>query len=280
MSGLASAESFEVWVPGKWVLAGEHAVLRGVPAVALPHPELGLTLRFRAGGAALEVEPPAAGRTISDLLAIAERAPPSGTLTIESTIPAGAGLGSSAALCVAISRWLGVAPESEVAFATRLEDRFHGQSSGMDVAAISRGQPIRFTRGGQIEPIACARLPRFSFHDSGLRSETREAIRKVESLRAQDPARARQVDGLMHQASTLAEQGLKLYSAGDAEGGLQLIARAMDASYDCFERWRLNPEPARQLRRELIAQGARSVKLTGAGDGGFVVAVWGAAASS
>src|SRR5947209_5983562 len=42
-----SVERFSV--PGKWVLAGEHTVLRGGRAVALPHPSFGLELEFTPG---------------------------------------------------------------------------------------------------------------------------------------------------------------------------------------------------------------------------------------
>ena len=37
---------FECRVPGKFVLSGEHSVLRGSGAVVLPHPEAALSLKF------------------------------------------------------------------------------------------------------------------------------------------------------------------------------------------------------------------------------------------
>ncbi|MEK6577816.1 MAG: hypothetical protein AABZ55_01200, partial [Bdellovibrionota bacterium] len=59
---------FETRVPGKWVLAGEHAVLRGGTAVTLPHPQFSLKLSFKPGGLGLRVVPVAAESVIRDLL--------------------------------------------------------------------------------------------------------------------------------------------------------------------------------------------------------------------
>src|SRR5687768_1294377 len=106
---------FETKVPGKWVLSGEHAVLRGATAVALPHPEFSLSLKFddRATDG-FRIDQTFLSPELSVLLEgwiheifdqHSEKIP-SGLLTIQSTIPMGAGLGSSAALCVGLARWM------------------------------------------------------------------------------------------------------------------------------------------------------------------------------
>ena len=40
------SSDFSTRIPGKWVLAGEHSVLRGASAIALPHPEFSLAFDF------------------------------------------------------------------------------------------------------------------------------------------------------------------------------------------------------------------------------------------
>jgi mevalonate kinase len=45
-------------------------------------------------------------------------------------------------------------------------------------------------------------------------------------------------------------------------------------SQECFEGWGLLPPEAKALARELKAQGALATKLTGAGSGGMIVALW------
>jgi mevalonate kinase len=280
---------FKTHVPGKWVLTGEHAVLRGATAVALPHPEIGLTLSFdpneKAGGFA--VEPAQAEPVIGDLLTTIADAlksdgksfsSPQGRLRIDSTIPMGAGLGSSAALCVAMTRWVAdplTIPDTRwMEFSTQLEHRFHGTSSGMDVAVISAGEPISFVLGQGVRSIGVKKLPKFTFHDTGLRSRTSECVIKVEKFHADAPALAVHVDQSMGAASQWALEGLREYDAGKTKEGLELLRKAMNQARECFYSWELVPGAAKRLEEELLDQGALAVKLTGAGGGGMVVALW------
>src|SRR5690349_8521724 len=101
---------FEVRVPGKWVLTGEHAVLRGEPAVALPY--LDASLRFEYSAMKKDEAGEPYPSFLHDLIRlVSERcqkahlpfSSPSGQIRVESSIPIGAGLGSSAAICVAMT---------------------------------------------------------------------------------------------------------------------------------------------------------------------------------
>ena len=194
---------FSVRVPAKWVLAGEHAVLRGAEAIALPHPELGLWLRFEPGGSVLRVANAESEAMVREALELAGVAPPNGALTIESTIPRGAGLGSSAAFAVALASWLAPEPDRQ-RFAKAIEDRLHGgTSSGMDVAVVLSGKPIRFRKGEPAVALELARLPRFTLHDTGVRSLTSACIAKVAELHARDAGEAERIDQQMIQAGLL-----------------------------------------------------------------------------
>lgn len=296
-------QAFSTTVPGKWVLAGEHAVLRGATAVALPHPEFKLQLEYDpdcASGVApllspgnfsnvgnLRVDPASAQRVVVDLLgSVQVRWPaqgrsftfPTGCLRISSSIPVSAGLGSSSALCVAMAQWLaaplGLKPDDLLGFATALEHRFHGQSSGMDVAAALSGQPISFVRGQMPRALGVKNLPRFTFHDSGLRSCTSDCVAQVSRLLEEAPLRAEQIDNRMRAASQAAMDGLIRFDQGDKTAGLEKIAQGMRAGQECYRDWQLLPPEVATLQEELLGRGALAVKLTGAGGGGFLVALW------
>lgn len=280
---------FKVRVPGKWVLAGEHSVLRGAAAVALPHPELGLSLSFQPDKnlSGMLVDPLAAAELMGELIVSIATSwkeqgkafeLPEGKLVIESDIPIGAGLGSSAALCVALTQWMAdplQIPKSLWSeFATQLEHRFHGKSSGMDVAVITAGEPISFLVGQAVQTIGIKKLPKFTFHDTGLRSRTSDCVARVEAFHTELPAVAVRVDEAMGEASCLALEGLVEYDSGNTQKGLNLIQSAMRQARECFYCWQLVPGEAKRLEDSLLKQGALAVKLTGAGGGGVVVALW------
>jgi mevalonate kinase len=204
-----------------------------------------------------------------------------GRISLESDIPIGAGLGSSAALCVALTRWVqSWSPASvsdPVEFARGLEDSFHGKSSGMDVAVILAGEAVAFRMEGGARPLRIRKIPRFTFHDTGVRAMTRGCIEKVQSLRAADPSRGDLLDRKMSAASGKALESLQAYDSGDAARALPALAEAIRDAHACFEGWGLVPDQAREIIEDLRARGALASKLTGAGGGGMVVALWGEA---
>jgi mevalonate kinase len=272
--------AFQTEASAKWVLSGEHSVL--------PHPEFRLKFTFTPSSIGrIRVTPESASSVVLDLLqSIGDEwnekglsfNPPEGEVVLETTIPIGAGLGSSAALSVSITRWLAeplsIAPGDHFEFAKNLEHRFHGRSSGMDVAAVISGQPISFmiNRGHQM--LGVKKLPKFTFHDTGERARTSDCVMKVRTLHEDSPTLGMQLDEQMAQSSRLAMEGLILFDAGQTEVGTTRIAEGMRLGQDCFRSWGLIPTPARHLEEDLLAQGAKAVKITGSGGGGFLVALW------
>ena len=146
--------AFNTTVSAKWILSGEHSVLRGKPALAFPHSEFKLSLSYRSDSSsqipdACKVLLERAIKWLHEKNIAHHITSPAGAMTIDSTIPTAAGFGSSAALCVAVARfafWMAQKeePSSEkvIALATHLEDVFHGKSSGLDVSVIAIHQPL------------------------------------------------------------------------------------------------------------------------------------------
>lgn len=273
---------FRTEVRGKWALLGEHAVLRGEPALVFPHPTQSLRFEFspdpRLGR--LEVEPSEAREVILELLHLAlpriQTESLFGRIRLESSIVSGGGFGSSAAISVAIARFslreLDPAGAEVRALATRLEDRFHGKSSGMDVHAAALGEPILFRAGDPPQKLSFSRFPRFTFHDTGLRTQTHSMITQVESWRAQHPEKARDADSRMGSATRKALHALQAYSGGD-RAALLPLSEAILEGRGIFSEWGLIPPEIEGLERSLRAEGALATKLTGAGGGGFLIAL-------
>jgi mevalonate kinase len=275
---------FSIEVPAKWVLTGEHSVLRGKRAIAFPHSGFSLQVVYRkqkrfsiTANPFQSVIRSLIGRAL-EFLGKSDAAFDSGEITLKSAIPIGAGLGSSAALCTAIARLVVWRTDSDPALwiplSTHLEDVFHGKSSGMDVNAIALGHPIEFTMDSGAKPIhGLERLPRFELYDSGLRGQTIDCVEKVKHWRVQNAHLCQRFDEKMDEAGSIAKEGLLRFQT-DPSAGEERIARAMNEAQHCFETWGLlSPELIGQ-KHELLKQGALAVKLTGAGLGGFWVALW------
>jgi mevalonate kinase len=282
-------QEFTIEVPAKWVLSGEHSVLRGKQALAFPYPDFTLKLSYRK-------DPDAKELTISanpfqsqikgliarafEFLNVSTDLLDGGEIDIQSQIPIGAGLGSSAALSVAVARlaiWKANSSDDRwIPLATHLEDVFHGRSSGMDVNVIAYAQPILYslnaeTREQKAEVLKPGNLPTFKLYDSGKRGQTRDCILKVQQWISEQELHTH--DEEMHEATQLATQALAEFT-DDPDPALKKLALAMNQAQHCFETWGLVGPELMTQKQELLKQGALAVKLTGAGLGGFWIALW------
>lgn len=270
---------------GKWILAGEHAVLRGVPALVFPIQSRNLELSYSQGGNPLELR--LIGDHGKDLQLLVwgvlekaceikkiSRTDLKGTLLLESSIPVGAGMGASAALCVALTRWLGflgyVNEDEYYEFARNLENLFHGESSGVDIAVALSGEGLYFIRNGERKSLQTTWKPHWYISYSGKRGVTVDAVNKVKDLLLKNPSLGEKIDIKMGKAVEIAERALKM----DAKEGLPILAEAIDLAGQCFEQWSLNEgAPAKHIEW-LREHGALAVKPTGSGGGGYVLSLW------
>jgi len=281
---LLTFDSFDLVIPAKWVLTGEHAVLRGYSAIAFPHPEYCLELKYESEKSDhFEVFPADAGQLVFGLLdnlfesvGVPADQRPKGRLTLKMQIPLGAGLGSSASLCVGLVKGFlknkNLSIEEVIKLACKMEDHFHGRSSGMDVTVVAVDKPILYKKAlnqFHYEVLDIKNFPGFKFHDSGLRANTRTCVKKVEALFLTNPELAQALDAQMGKATECALQALRDYTHN--ENADELLIEAMQMAQNCFERWELVPRESAEMLSRLKSQGARAIKLTGAGGGGYFV---------
>lgn len=281
----------ETVVYGKWILAGEHAVLRGCPAVVFPVFARSLMLKYEEDpkGLSAEFSGEHGGELRLLFWGVVEkalemtghsRAEASGKFRIASTIPVGAGLGASAALCVGVGRWFawrGWVTEAELPeFCRQLENLFHGESSGVDIAVALSGRGLHYERGTAGAPgvrfaVDPSWQPYWYISYSGKRGVTSECITKVKELWARDRALGEKIDHEMKDAVALAEKALK---ASSAEAGFDDLTEAINKARSCFEHWGLADGECGVHMQSLLKHGAYAVKPTGSGDGGYVLSLW------
>lgn len=270
---------------GKWILTGEHAVLRGCPALVFPIQSRYLELSYAKSSSPLDLR--LVGDHGQDLqllvwgvlekaceLKKVPRSELKGTLLLDSSIPVGAGMGASAALCVALTRWLGFlgyVPENEYyEFSRQLENLFHGESSGVDIAVALSGQGLYFVRDGKREVVDLKWQPLWSISYSGKRGVTLDAVNKVKKYLQDHPEEGRRLDAQMAEATGIALQAL----SEDRVQGQKTLAKAIELAASCFESWSLNEGEPGQHIQWLREAGALAVKPTGSGGGGYVLALW------
>jgi mevalonate kinase len=270
---------------GKLILLGEHAVVYGHPALA----------GALSGGAAVEAVPgrgalrvPAWGlevdaasdgpemarayRALRAALGLAATSPVD--LVVEFAVPTGAGLGSSAAMAVAVARALDRAhglraSEDQIAAAALASETvIHGRPSGLDHTVAQRGGFGVFRRASGLEVVRAAQPVKLVVGHTGRARDTKGRVARVGELYAErgEEVRARfsAIEALVELGRAAVERGghaLRELGAAMRENQRHLVALEVSC-----------PEIDRMCALADDA-GALGAKLTGGGGGGCVIAL-------
>lgn len=277
--------------PAKIILFGEHAVVYGMPAIAIPVNSLSV----RASIEQLEADPASvlveiAGlelsfwlddsdvsqslvKTIRILLDRLDAPRNHGLkIRIESTIPVASGMGSSAAISVAVLRalaahhslQLSLSEQSALAFET--EQIHHGTPSGIDNTVIVYDRPLYYQRGEQPEFIEIHESLRFLIASSGQPSSTAEAVSGVRQRWERDQPR---FDAVFAEIGKIAAQARDELRDGNAIA----VGELMDLNQDLLRTLNVSTPELESLLDAARAAGAAGAKLSGGGLGGNVIAV-------
>lgn len=278
--------------PGKIILFGEHAVVYGQPAIAIPVNQLKATARVMPNpqgqpGIVLIQAPqiqldaylsdlpedhPIAAAVYLAFQAASIIQPPSFTLQINSTIPIAGGMGSSAAVSIAIIRALTnffgrpLPPDQISDLAYKVEEIHHGTPSGIDNNVIAHQKPVVFRRNELIEFLSVKQPTHWVIADTGQKTPTRETVADVRQHYQADPDRFNAIFEQIGDISRQAQGGL-------IEGDLPLLGGLMDQNQRLLERIGVSSSRLEHLIQAARAVGAAGAKLSGGGRGGNMIAL-------
>ena len=271
MSGIGQA---------KIILIGEHSVVYGHPALALPFRHLKSTVTLEKSdtfiidskyfkGPLEEAISPMHGIKflIETLIADYNKEIHPVTIKITSNIPEKSGLGSSASIAKAVINAfdnyfsLSLTKETYFKYLELSENVYHDRASGIDAATVINERPLRFEKGTINE------LP-FNINgylmviSSNAPSSTKDAVIRVRKHEQRDL----HINNLAKytKEAEIALQNNNITSLGTLFNYAHESLRSLDLSTPLLEK----------LRNSLLNNNALGVKLTGGGMGGCLIALF------
>jgi mevalonate kinase len=275
--------------PGKIILFGEHAVVYGRPALAAPvtqvHADVEITASDRPGAwihapgislhselNSLSSDHPIAS-VIHNFFFLARVSPPANlSIHISSTIPVASGLGSGAAVTVALVRALALhfnfpmTDEEINAFAYEIEKIHHGTPSGIDNTVVTYAKPVYFVRGQPIETFTVGLPFTIVIGDTGIPAPTKESVGDVRKLWEADKAKWERV---FDQIGMIVKEAREKIESGRWKdlGGL------MNDNHTLLQEMTVSSPELDRLVEAARKAGAAGAKLSGGGRGGNMIAL-------
>lgn len=270
----------------KIILIGEHAVVHGEPAIALPFPAANVevsikpilgetTIQCSYFDGPLHQAPEALENLKETILAVCKqlnREPEGMHITISSLIPPERGMGSSAAVASALVRALFSFFETELDSETLLncieisEEIAHGNPSGLDARIVSGEKPLYYLKGNPPEPFSLHVSGVLIAADTGLKGQTKSAVSDVATLLKKSKRKTKRIltslGKLTVKARTAIEQD-DLYSLGEI----------LSKTHHHLSDLTVSNEKLDNLVQTAVEKGALGAKLTGGGRGGCMIAL-------
>jgi len=236
--------------------------------VRVQAPDIGLESTLEA----LDPVQPLAAAIQGVAIALKVKHLPACTVKITSTIPVAAGMGSGAAVSVAIIRALSAFlghpfPDEKVsALAFEVEKIHHGTPSGIDNIVITYARPIYFVKGKPIEILKVGRPFTIVIGDTGIASPTATAVGEVRKAWQADKA---QYEAYFDSVGAIVESARQAVESG----GVELLGPLMDANHGVLRKIGVSSAALDGLVTAARRAGAWGAKLCGGGRGGNMIAL-------
>ena len=276
--------------PGKIILAGEHAVVYGRPAIAIPVwqataqaevIDLPVGSGCRVVAPQIDLQAPLDDLPPDDAIALVTRLAlqrlalpesPDWEIRLHSSIPIASGLGSGAAISAALVRALfrhagrAVEPAEVSRIVFESERLYHGTPSGIDNTVIAYGEPIWFVKGQPPEHFQPGGPLTIAIADSGIRAPTKETVGDVRRAWTADPAT---YEALFDSIAAVVSAARQAIEAGD----VAKLGTLFNQNQALLAKLGVSSPALEGLIDAANEAGALGAKLSGGGQGGNIIAL-------
>lgn len=275
--------------PGKIILFGEHAVVYNRPALAVPVNQVCVDVEILdADSAGVFIDAPmvnlqdelhtlpadhAIGSVILNLFQRFNiSAPPPIKIKIISSIPVAAGLGSGAAVSVALIRALSAylnqpLPDQQVNdLVFEIEKLHHGTPSGIDNTVVTYNRPVYFIKGQPIETFKTGKPFTIVIGDTGIPAPTKESVGDVRRLWIRNNNAFENIFNEIAQLSLIARRSIE-------SGKPELLGELMNQNHELLQQLTVSCPELDALVESAKQAGALGAKLSGGGRGGNMIAL-------
>lgn len=271
----------------KIILIGEHSVVYGQPAIALPLSRVTCNVTMIATDAQertidsryfdgpLDQLPTAMqgiGTLITQLIHLFSGEQDYWRMRITSMLPAERGMGSSAATAIAIVKaffdYYGQTPtRSQLLQLADIEEQVtHRSPSGLDAATVSSEAPIWFIKDQESTALAMNVNATLLIVDTGVEGQTKEAINAVKKQLALHPVVTQQ---RLQRLGDLTDETKHHLQTGDIVG----LGQCLTAAQQQLAALTVSHPALDTLIDLALVDGALGAKLTGGGRGGCFIAL-------
>lgn len=269
----------------KLILTGEHGVVYGKPAIAIPFPlKVRCTIRKCSGVIRFEssiytgniydmpVKLRGLSAVLKEALVILNKPFEGLLINIYSEIPIGRGLGSSASIATAIVRGIfsfygQKLTKEQLFYLVNIGETYaHGNPSGIDMEAVSSDEAIYFRKDKKVEYIKSSKPFYIVVGDSGKIGDTRRAVENVHERNLLNPHK---IESYIDEMGNLVEKSKDAFLAGD----MDLLGGLLNSNQEILESIGVSDENLEKLIKAARAKGALGAKLTGGGLGGCIIAL-------
>lgn len=276
--------------PGKVILYGEHAVVHGYTAAAIPLPgvravttivtrQYGLDTRIiapmidlNANVGDLADNHPLKFALQSFYTHFPQLDPPVLTISLESQIPLSSGMGSGAAVAASLLRslfkfhGLECPPQTLSEMVYKVEKIHHGTPSGIDNTVVCLEKPIIFNKNQPIQTFNISGEAMLVIANCGHSTPTHQTVAAVRQKLVDQPALVKRLFTSIEQAC---QQGIQALQCSD----FPTAGMSMRNNHASLAELGVSDLMLDTLVKAAVGAGAWGAKLSGGGRGGIVIAL-------